>query len=105
MTRCHQRTLPGSTLVITNQCPICLSSFASRHGAVAHLARALQSGRSIEQHPMWPSPVAVPGQLLCPVEECKQEYENLEALQRHIRCHLDLQDHHLLIRVDGAQQA
>eukprot|EP00974_Lingulodinium_polyedra_P086179 8345583-Lingulodinium_polyedra.AAC.1 len=42
-----------SMLVITNQCPWCMSTFASAAGARAHVRRAVQSGRCLADRAAW----------------------------------------------------
>ena len=92
----HVRKLHGARnrlaqMVVTNQCPYCLSTFLNRACAVDHLKRVLGEGGSnccAADVSKWSSPVVEPRNLTCPI--CSiwfSEAAGLPSLQRHICSH------------------
>ena len=76
-----------TSLVLTNQCPFCMSSFVNRAAAISHVKSTTRpGGKCLVDHSPWQHDVIVPSRLVCPV--CDVAFAVLEHLQCHIRSHL-----------------
>lgn len=89
--RTHMRKAHGTRswiagLVVTNQCPWCLTSFKSRLTAVHHADNAWQRGVCRADMTYAPWPVNDPDRLECP--DCGECFDELPFLQRHLATHL-----------------
>ena len=84
----HRITPLVSSLVISNQCPWCLSTFATRRIAADHATRATEGhGICFVNHSAWVHDIIAPAdeKLECPC--CDFKAQNLATFQLHVRQH------------------
>ena len=95
--RAHQRfaKLEGhgarhllTTLVTSNSCVICNTTFRSVHEAGLHLERSWRQGRCIKDNTKHPYQSIDPPTRHCPICPDHPEFETTALLQAHIRAHI-----------------
>ena len=91
--RAHSRKLHGHRKLIhmctlSNQCPWCSSTFASKHIAARHAENAYLRGVCKADAALWPYAAEPAGRTDCPI--CQQQFEEQDSLFFHIRQHLPL---------------
>eukprot|EP00959_Pyramimonas_sp_CCMP1952_P370843 7766712-Pyramimonas_sp.AAC.1 len=75
-----------ASLVATNQCPWCLSTFADKRTAIDHATRAADGhGIRHRDRSKWSHPIQPPRSLICRI--CNLEAQTLEELHEHARSH------------------
>ena len=82
--RTHGQRLILHSIVVTNQCPVCNSSFSTRATAQKHLVAAYRRGFCILDKSIY-NEIKVPRDLECPAEDCDFDTDELQWLQQHIR--------------------
>jgi hypothetical protein len=82
----HRRFIT-SLLAITNQCPICLHTFASKRGVRTHLLRSFVKDYCRIGSAANVYPVEKPVSLTCPLC-CGDPFDDLSCLHSHLRWHL-----------------
>ena len=85
----YRRTL--STKIITNQCPLCLSSFLSLQTAREHIAKSTTIGGCVKRKVQQQYPIAIPIRLQC--YDCARTFKNINEYNDHVRrddCNIDV---------------
>lgn len=95
----HRKRHPVEGLVLTNQCPWCMSTFSSRSAATRHASNAVARGVCREQRSKWLYPVVPIAHNVCPI--CAYETDTLCLLQVHLRSHHE-GPRYLEIRLDSS---
>lgn len=88
--RHHREVSRIDSLVITNQCPFCMSTFSSQQVATTHVRNAISeqgSGTCRVDRAHWLWPAREPRSLQCPA--CTLTVATLAEAQWHIRTHLE----------------
>jgi hypothetical protein len=93
----HGQRSAYSLATVTNQCPYCMTIFASHQSARQHLEFAIQRGRCVADRNLTCRKVMEPPSLECPF--CDFEAHELVALQWHVRQHLPSPE---LLVLDGS---
>ena len=81
----HGADIHASSLVVTNQCPFCSSSFSSVASAKNHFRRAVQSGRCLADRAFLGGEVTPVHGIVCKL--CEQNFADHSCYHWHLRSH------------------
>ena len=85
-------------LVVTNQCPLCHSIFASRSIAINHTRAAVNTGTCKADQGLRLHTLQEPAELVCQL--CEEHFRDVPSLQRHLVTHFPVRPQYLQLDLD-----